>query len=424
MVDILDSYYSSFEAEDYHLGNSSTLKKVTFKKWSKGSQYPRTGVMKIFLRCREEFQKEAHYLMRASKCHHGIVQFYHEMVVNGQYHIFMEYCEKDSLGDIISNKCQNKVLLSITQQLKYFVTITEALAALHEAGIAHRDIKPNNIFLNESNEIKIGDFGESKEIRFGEQNTVLGTCTYMSPFLAKCFEKKIFKSKLIDPFKEDVWSAGKTLYEFAIMSVYTSLPKSEDKLKNRVRSDMTGYGFPDEVIEIVLDMLIYDHKIRPSMAEICERLKSAYFSEMAAQNLEHQPLDDAYATDNQDFKEEGVDLNDWKLTKNGQDLNDFSLSSFCVKSENPAPKLLEKQDVKIDSTEQNQLNEYSNLKLCLKNDSFMHGCGKEIDRDTFISFIKEVLLIETDYSNVACSFCGNALPKEIFSSKAWDIEEI
>lgn len=80
----------------------------------------------------------------------------------------------------------------------------EAIAHCHRLGIAHRDIKPDNILYNDRNELKLADFG-SAEIFNDEQpmNGVVGTPYYVAP--------EVIAGRNYDE-KVDIWSAGVVLY--------------------------------------------------------------------------------------------------------------------------------------------------------------------------------------------------------------------
>ena len=67
----------------------------------------------------------------------------------------------------------------------FFVQIIAALAFMHEQGIAHRDLKPQNCLLDQNFTIKIADFGFSCPLsgttQEGFSTTRLGTPQYMAP---------------------------------------------------------------------------------------------------------------------------------------------------------------------------------------------------------------------------------------------------
>ncbi|CCF58303.1 hypothetical protein KAFR_0E01490 [Kazachstania africana CBS 2517] len=75
--------------------------------------------------------------------------------------IQMEYCENRTLHDLIHSENLNK---QRDEYWRLFRQILEALSYIHSQGIIHRDLKPMNIFIDESRNIKIGDFGLAKNV--------------------------------------------------------------------------------------------------------------------------------------------------------------------------------------------------------------------------------------------------------------------
>lgn len=76
--------------------------------------------------------------------------------------IQMEYCENRTLYDLIHMENLNK---ERDEYWRLFRQILEALSYIHSQGIIHRDLKPMNIFIDESRNIKIGDFGLAKNVQ-------------------------------------------------------------------------------------------------------------------------------------------------------------------------------------------------------------------------------------------------------------------
>jgi len=92
-----------------------------------------------------------------------------------------------------------------------------ALAALHDKGFAHRDLKPDNIQVSPDKGIVLMDFGFTKQIIDGMRSvsgTVKGTPAYMAPELWRIDSKS-------DPMRADLFSAGKIL-----MEILADLPQS------------------------------------------------------------------------------------------------------------------------------------------------------------------------------------------------------
>ena len=129
--------------------------------------------------------------------------------------IVMEYVEGVTLRERIAEGRMN-----VGDALDAAVQIASALAAAHEAGIIHRDVKPENIMLRRDRIVKVLDFGLAKltEQQAGAANTnarpiaqvsteagvVLGTVSYMSPEQARGLS--------VDA-RTDIWSLGCVLYE-------------------------------------------------------------------------------------------------------------------------------------------------------------------------------------------------------------------
>src|SRR6266404_4835984 len=118
-----------------------------------------------------EFQKE---LINEMKLLHelnfpSIVIFHHHFLHDNRLHLVMEYCEKGSLrGFIHSNKYK-----SIDEIISVGIKLADVLNNVHLKGIVHHDIKPDNLLITKSDEIKIGDFGIA--------NQRGGTLPYMPP---------------------------------------------------------------------------------------------------------------------------------------------------------------------------------------------------------------------------------------------------
>lgn len=98
------------------------------------------------------------------------------------------------------------------------VSVISTLSYLQSVGICHRDLKPANLFLHaQSGEIKVIDFGESKDY-FKEQDdggvgtmaTIRGTPQYLSPILWKAHVEDGGNTRHVthNIFKSDVFSCG------------------------------------------------------------------------------------------------------------------------------------------------------------------------------------------------------------------------
>lgn len=140
----------------------------------------------------------------------------HENIVNvldvGEeedcFFLVMEYIEGPTLSDYIKTHGP----LPPQKAVQFFEQILKGIQHVHEKGIVHRDIKPQNMIINRDQVIKIVDFGIAKalsETAMTQTNHVVGTVQYLSPEQAKG-EKTGERS--------DIYSLGIVLYEMLIGS--------------------------------------------------------------------------------------------------------------------------------------------------------------------------------------------------------------
>ena len=94
----------------------------------------------------------------------------------------MEMCKKDTLDVHLRrlNK-ENKIIQERITLLDWFGQLCDAVQFIHGRGYSHRDIKPANTFFDQTDTVKLGDFGLVTESSFQTQTTSVGTRLYSSP---------------------------------------------------------------------------------------------------------------------------------------------------------------------------------------------------------------------------------------------------
>lgn len=112
-----------------------------------------------FQRGLEQFLGEARNLAQFAG-HPNIVQVYHYFIENQTGYIVMEYLEGVSMRYFLE---VNEERISILYAKEIVLAAAHALSALHEQGILHRDISPDNIFLCTDGKVKLIDFGTSRD---------------------------------------------------------------------------------------------------------------------------------------------------------------------------------------------------------------------------------------------------------------------
>ena len=120
---------------------------------------------------------------------------------NENIYIILPLASNGQLYDLIH---KNKKSTKYEILKKYLYQCIEAIEYLHKNKIIHRDIKPENILIDKNDNLKLCDFGWSKEINIGKRSTFCGTVEYMAP--------EIIDNENYD-FSVDIWSLGILLYE-------------------------------------------------------------------------------------------------------------------------------------------------------------------------------------------------------------------
>jgi len=152
----------------------------------------------------ERFRREAQ--AAANLSHPNIVAVYDWGTLNNTYFIAMEYVAGTTLADLLKEKGS----LSPSQASDIALEVASALGFAHENGVVHRDIKPGNILISNSGQVKVADFGIARalgaavEDGLTQTGSVMGTATYLSPEQAQGAQP--------DP-RSDLYSLGVTMYE-------------------------------------------------------------------------------------------------------------------------------------------------------------------------------------------------------------------
>lgn len=148
-----------------------------------------------------KFRSEAQ--AAAGLLHPNIVNVYDVGSDRGLYYMVMELVEGITLKEYIEKKgrISHRELISIAIQM------CSGIGAAHEAGLIHRDIKPQNIMISKDGKVKVTDFGIAKAVTSNTVTTnAMGSVHYSSP--------EQVRGGFSDQ-KSDIYSIGITLFEMA-----------------------------------------------------------------------------------------------------------------------------------------------------------------------------------------------------------------
>jgi serine/threonine-protein kinase len=150
----------------------------------------------------ERFRREAR--AAANLNHPNIVSVYDWGEEGRTYYIVMEYLEGETLREVVLRRGR----LPAPEAAEIGAEIASALAFAHSHGVVHRDVKPGNVIISSTGNVKVADFGIARAGDPQEQLTqtgaVMGTATYFSPEQAQ--------GKDLDN-RSDLYSLGVVLYE-------------------------------------------------------------------------------------------------------------------------------------------------------------------------------------------------------------------
>src|SRR6188508_229710 len=149
----------------------------------------------------ERFRREARSVAQLSHPH--IVGVIDAGEDDGRPYIVFEYVE----GETLKERIRRMGSLPIDEAVAYAIEIARALGAAHARGIVHRDIKPQNVLIDEEGSAKVTDFGIARSMDdsgLTAEGRVLGTTDYVSPEQALGHDVN---------GQSDIYSLGIVLYE-------------------------------------------------------------------------------------------------------------------------------------------------------------------------------------------------------------------
>lgn len=158
-----------------------------------------------FLEQKEKFKKEARRIRQLNNPH--IVRVHDLFEENGTAYYVMDYVDGENLGDRLKRTDKPMTEDEINQILPQ---ILDSLKSIHDAGIWHLDLKPANIMVDKSGNVKLIDFGASKQLNVQKGGATTSTAiSYTNGYAPR--EQMEQNYEKFGPWT-DIYSLGATLY--------------------------------------------------------------------------------------------------------------------------------------------------------------------------------------------------------------------
>lgn len=182
-----------------------------------------------------------------------------------------------SLGDELYNYLLRHGPLPVDKVKRIFTQLVGAVAYVHSKSCVHRDLKLENILLDKHENVKLCDFGFTREYegKASYLQTFCGTICYSAP--------EMLKGEKYAGEKVDVWSLGIILY--ALLAGELPYDDDDDQVtKSRILTEEPEYNdkFPDEAKALINLLLSKRPLIRPSLDDI---LAHPFLAEHAPEQL-------------------------------------------------------------------------------------------------------------------------------------------
>ena len=206
------------------------------------------------------FQREA--LAASSLNHHNIVEMYDVGEDNGMYYIVMEYIQGKTLKQLI----KKRGALTLSECIDIMLQLTDGVNVAHSSYSIHRDLKPQNIMIQDNGEIKITDFGIAMALnntQLTQTNSVMGSVHYLPP------EQASGKGATV---KSDIYSMGIMLFELLTGSLPFKGENAVEIAFKQIKDDIPSVreinpSIPQSVENIVLKATAKNPKNRYNNAK-------------------------------------------------------------------------------------------------------------------------------------------------------------
>ena len=295
----------------------------------------------------EDIKREIKLLQTLN--HKYVVKYFTSFCENGFWYIIIQYINGKNFQVIADKNVENEINLEEKKIWKYLIQCLNGLLYLHnEKHIIHRDIKPDNIILDEADNIKISDFGISslegisiEETLINSKNKVLGPINFLAPEI-------ILGQK--HSYLSDIYMLGLTFFNLASNKYYLRRYFEGKKIKTHYINEDIPSIYSDELKNFIMSLLQEKDKRPNSEDALNEALKiytfkyckkvTSILSTFCCFNSMKNIVDN--------FNKEDIDK---YINNNNTDINNIYTKYFA-----DAIKCLNSIDIKFESLEEICLN--------------------------------------------------------------------
>jgi serine/threonine protein kinase len=205
--------------------------------------------------------------------HPNIVGILTAEKVDGVFFIVMEYIKGESLEAVLDRE----KALDVPRAIDYCVQILKGVEHAHQATVLHRDLRPANVLLSESDVLKVADFGTSRMLEKSHATTVIGSPPYMAP--------EQFQGRAV--LASDIYSVGVIFYQMltGALPYFSPNPAQIERMVAQGRCTpprLRNAQIPKEIDDIVLKAL------QPMVAERYQRASELLEDLMTAADIDHK----------------------------------------------------------------------------------------------------------------------------------------
>ncbi len=205
------------------------------------------------------FRREAKASARLT--HPGMVRVYDQGTDGDISYLTMEYVD----GENLRARFHHESTLPVGEALTIVESVLDALSAAHRKGLVHRDVKPENVLIDEDGRPKLADFGLARavtEVTATSTGTIMGTVAYLGP--------ELVANGTADS-RTDVYATGILLFEALTGRQPFTAPSAIEVAARHVHEDIPAPStyvpwLPAEIDDLVLALAAREPDKRPADA--------------------------------------------------------------------------------------------------------------------------------------------------------------